>query len=470
MKVDLEGKKIASSAQDVSDTVAAISTPPGPGGVGMVRITGPGAMDVARQIFSPSGKAPMGDVEPRRALVGHAHYPECPGRPIDQAILLYFKKPHSYTGEDTIEITAHGGPLIMRALLEAVVMAGARLAEPGEFTRRAFTNGRIDLSQAESVASLIFAATEEARRVMLKQVEGALGREAALLREGLMEVKVALESAIDFPEDAGEIHPEALLGIVESVQNRARELLETAKEGIAMTEGLRVVIAGAPNVGKSSLLNALLQEDRAIVHEVAGTTRDFIEGSISVHGIPLIVVDTAGIRDAADSLEGVGISRTKNLMDRADILLIVVDGSREFTADEKVLLGDTVSARRVIAVNKCDLPPYPGLTLPEGSVSISALTGQGIDSLKRSIRDIYFGKGKTLADNTTIVTSYRQAEALGRIRDGCGLFLQGLSESRGLELLAVDLEEALLGVGELTGEITQNEVLDEIFSRFCIGK
>lgn len=470
MKVDLEEKKIASSAHDVLDTVAAISTPPGPGGIGMVRVTGPNAMDVAARIFVPRSKGSVKDVSPRQALVGHAHYPDQSVTPIDQAVWLYFKSPHSYTGEDTIEITVHGGPLIMRSLLEAAVLAGARLAEPGEFTRRAFMNGRIDLSQAEAVASLIFAATEEARQVMLKQVEGAMGKEAALLRGELLEVKVALESAIDFPEDIEEVSHGPMLEKVSSVLKRAKGLLDTAREGIAMNEGLRVVIAGAPNVGKSSLLNALLEEDRAIVHEVAGTTRDFIEGRISVQGIPLVVVDTAGIRGGADSLEVEGIARTRSLMGRADMLVIVLDGSRELSADEEALLKDTSSAKRVIAANKCDLPSHPGLRLPEGSVRISALTGLGIGELKRSIHDAHTGEGNRLAGADAVVTSYRQAQALKKICDGCSLVEQGLSESKGFELLAVDLEEALIGVGQLTGEITEDEVLEEIFSRFCVGK
>jgi len=470
MKDDLETKKIISSAHDVHDTVAAISTPPGAGGVGMVRITGPDAMAVGQKIFTPLGRDPSPNLEPKLAVVGHVHYPGFPDEPIDQAVWLFFKGPRSFTGEDTVEITAHGGLLIMGNVLEAVTLAGARLAEPGEFTRRAFSNGRIDLSQAEAVASLIFASTEEALRVMQRQVAGAMGREAQRLREGLLEVKVVLESAIDFPEEMDDIRPESLVAPVADIMKRVENLLGTAREGIAMTEGLKVVIAGAPNVGKSSLLNALLQEDRAIVHEVAGTTRDFIEGRVSVHGIPMIVVDTAGIRGEADHLEGEGIIRTRNLMKGADLLLIVMDGSRPMTSDEEQLLLETSPTRRVIAVNKCDLSRHSGFQEPEGAVRISALTGQGIDDLKGAIHDTYTGGGQALADVDGVVTSLRQAEALKKIREGCGCLMEGLKESREPELLAVDLQEAILGVGELTGELTVDEVLEEIFSRFCIGK
>jgi len=470
MKDDLEAVKITSSAHDVHDTVAAISTPPGPGGVGMVRIAGPHAMEIGRRIFTPLGTSPSPPLEPRKACVGHVHDPDLPDKPIDQAIWLCFKGPRSFTGEDTVEITAHGGPLIMGGILQAATSAGARLAEPGEFTRRAFINGRIDLSQAEAVASLIFASTNEARQVMQRQVEGAMGKEAKLLREDLLEIKVALESAIDFPEDVEDIEPESLVDPLNLVIERVINLLGTAKEGIAMTEGLKVVLAGAPNVGKSSLLNALLEEERAIVHEVAGTTRDFIEGRININGIPMTVVDTAGIRNETDSLEGEGILRTRNLMKGADLLIIVMDCSRALHPEEQDLLKETARTRRVIAANKSDLSRHPGFEEPEGSIKVSALTGQGIDALRKAVHDTYTGGGQALTEVAAVVTSFRQADALKKVRDGCSRVLQGLMESCPPELLAVDLEEALQGVGELTGEVTVEEVLEEIFSRFCIGK
>ena len=452
------------------DTIAAISTPPGSGGVGMVRITGPDAMAVGRKIFTPLGQDSTQNLHPRKAVVGNVHHPDLPDEPIDQAVCLFFKNPRSFTGEDTIELTAHGSPFIMRSILEAATLAGARLAEPGEFTRRAFNNGRIDLSQAEAIASLIFASTEEASRVMQRQVAGTMGREAKGLRESLLGIKVELESVIDFSEDVGDIQPDKMAQVIKGVKNNVENLLDTAREGVAMTQGLRVVIAGAPNVGKSSLLNALLQEDRAIVHEVAGTTRDFIEGRISVNGIPMVVVDTAGIRGEADPLESEGIARTKNLVKVADLLLVVMDGTRSMNQDERQLLLETTHIPRVVAVNKNDLSLHPAFEAPEGAVTVSALTSQGIDTLKELIRETCIGGGDALNDGGGVVTSIRQADALKKVRDGCDCFIQGLMEFREPELLAVDLEEALLGVGELTGEVTVDEVLDEIFSRFCIGK
>ena len=436
----------------------------------MVRITGPEAAAIGRGIFTPLGSSPAAGVEPKKAIVGHIHPPGLPDETIDQAVLLYFKAPRSYTGEDTVEITAHGGPLIMGCILEAATLAGARIAEPGEFTRRAFESGRIDLSQAEAVASLIFASTQEARRVMQRQLDGAMGREAQRLREGLLDVKVALESAIDFPEEVEDFQPESLVRTLRGAIEGAQRLLDTSREGIALREGLKVVIAGAPNVGKSSLLNALLQEDRAIVHEVAGTTRDFIEGRISVKGIPMVVVDTAGIRGDADPLEGEGIIRTRTLMKGADLLLVILDGSKSMDTDEGLLLSETAGARRVVAVNKSDLPRHPEFEEPAGAVRISALTGQGLEALKGTIHDTYTGGGPSLRDADAVVTTLRQAQALEKLRNGCRRVVEGLAVSREPELLAVDLEEALQGAGELTGAVTVEEVLEEIFSRFCIGE
>ena len=457
------------SAQTI-DTIAAISTPPGPGGIGMVRISGPDALAIGQAVFTPLTSKPAQNPEPRKALVGHVHRPGLSSVSIDQAVWISFAAPRSFTGEDTVEITTHGGPLIMREVLEAVTLAGARLAEPGEFTKRAFFNGRMDLSQAESVASLIFASTEEARQVMHRQVEGAMGREADRLRKDLLDIKVALESAIDFPEDIDDIEPQNLVQSVNSIIQSVEGLLETSREGIAMAEGLKVVIAGAPNVGKSSLLNAFLQEERAIVHEVAGTTRDFIEGRINVKGVPMVVVDTAGLRGEPGPLEDEGIVRTRNLMKQADLLLIVLDGSRPVSLDELELLQETADSKRVIAVNKNDLPSRLDMKLFENIVKISARTGAGMRALKGAIHDTYTGTEQVVTGADVVVTSLRQADALKKIRQGCARVRDGLLGSVAPELLAVDLEEALLGVGELTGAVTVDEVLEEIFSRFCIGK
>jgi tRNA modification GTPase len=369
-----------------------------------------------------------------------------------------------------VEITVHGGPLILAELLEAAISAGARLAEPGEFTRRAYLNGRLDLSQAEAVASLIFAGTEKARRVMLEQVEGAMGQEAASIRQALLDAKVLLETAIDFPEDVEEGELTGLEELLTGTTCIATRLLATSRQGIALKEGLKVVIVGAPNVGKSSLLNALIEEERAIVHEVAGTTRDFIEGRISIQGIPMLVVDTAGIRGDVPSVEAEGIRRTHQLMEGADLLLIVVDGSRSVLDDEAALLKDTEGLLRVVVANKSDLPASDDVRMPVGAIRASALTGHGLESVKDAIHTVFVGDGPAIEEAGGVVISIRQVQALTKILDGCRQAHEGYTSGHAPELLAVGVDEALIGVGELTGEITTDEVLSTIFERFCIGK
>jgi len=467
---DLDKTKVTSSVRSVEDTIAAISTPPGPGAVGVVRISGPSACDIGVRIFTPASGNSSGSPPTRKALFGHVHFPDNPASPIDQAVWLLFSGPRSYTGEDTVEITVHGGPLILAELLEATISAGARLAEPGEFTRRAYLNGRLDLSQAEAVASLIFAGTDKARRVMLGQVEGAMGQEAASVRQALLDAKVLLETAIDFPEDVEEGELAGLEGLLIGTTGIATRLLATSRQGIALKEGLKVVIVGAPNVGKSSLLNALIEEERAIVHEVAGTTRDFIEGRISIQGIPMVVVDTAGIRGDVPSVEKEGVRRTHQLMEGADLLLIVVDGSRAVLDDEAALLKDTEGLLRVIVANKSDLPACDDERLPAGAIKASALTGYGLEGVKNAIHAVYVGDSPALEETEGVVISIRQVQALTKILDGCRQVHEGYAAGHAPELLAVGVDEALIGVGELTGEITTDEVLNTIFERFCIGK
>ena len=450
-----------------SDTIAAVSTPPGPGGVGMVRISGPDAIRLCRRIFTPAGGWKDFPPEQRLAFVGRAHQPDVQADPIDQAVVITFHKPRSYTGEDTVEITAHGGPLVLRALLEAAVVAGARLAEPGEFTRRAFLNGRMDLTQAEAVASLIFAATDEARKVMLRQVDGALSGAAGKIREKLKEAKILNESAIDFPEDVKKPESEHLRTLIFDSKILAQELISTAKEGIALAEGLSVAIAGTPNVGKSSLLNALLQEERAIVHEIPGTTRDFIEARVEIKGIPLKVVDTAGIREGASEVEVEGIFRTRKVMEKADLTMVVIDQSRKLGKGDRALIKETENTQRIIVANKTDLPSTNS-EMPEGAVYISAKTGLGIEKLKDAVYETAFGKQKS--SSGAVVTSVRQKMAFMGVIESCRRALEISSPEESPECLAVDIDEALMHMGELVGEVTTDEVLEEIFSRFCIGK
>lgn len=454
-----------------SDTIAAISTPPGPGGLGIVRLSGPEAFSVARRIFTPGGGWPSFPPESKRAMVGLVHPPDTPSEPIDRAVFLCFASPGSYTGEDTVELTVHGGPLIMRSLLEACVHGGARLAEPGEFTRRSFLNDRMDLSQAEAVALLIHAATDASRKAMLNQLEGAMARAAHALKKDLLEVKVVLESAIDFPEeeDVGDLNMESVGRILEECVRRTDALLATGREGIALGQGLSVVIAGTPNVGKSSLLNALLDEEKAIVHEIAGTTRDSVEGRIDIMGVPLRIVDTAGIRQGADEVEVEGILRTRKLIEKADLLLVVLDLSRELSPGDLSLLKETEGAARVVAANKSDLRPAE-MSLPVGALRVSAKTGEGIGALKKALHESCFEAGALERTEGAVVISVRQSEALNGVKEACLRACEAIIEAVGPECLAVDVDEALMYIGQLTGETTSEDVLERIFESFCIGK
>jgi len=464
-----KGVPAAESDLFSEDTIAAISTPPGPGAIGMVRISGPNARSVGRKVFTPAREG-VDPLPPRRAIFGHAHFPDLASDPIDLAVLTFFPGPGTYTGEDVVELTLHGGPLILGSFLAAVLDCGARLAEPGEFTRRAFLNGRMDLSQAEAVTSLIFASTEEARRVMLHQVEGAMGREAGDMRERLLEAKMLLEAAIDFPDEIEEADFGRISGCLEEIKKSAERVLGTARTGIALNEGFKVVIIGAPNVGKSSLLNAMLDEDRAIVHELAGTTRDYVEGSISIEGVPMKVVDTAGIRAAADPLESEGVRRTKGLIDKADALIVVLDSSRPLQPEEKALLEETRGAVRVVAANKADLTEGSGVGLPESSMKVSALKNTGIEDLKKAVYRAYIGDSPVPDPEKGVATTVRQTEALEKVVNGCIRARESVLEQAPPELVAVGVDEALSGLAELTGEVTTEEVLQRIFDRFCIGK
>lgn len=404
-------------------------------------------------------------------MVGLVHPPDTPDEPIDKTVFLYFASPRSYTGEDTVELTTHGGPLIMRALLEAAVHGGATLAEPGEFTRRAFLNGRMDLSQAEAVALLIHSATDASRKAMLNQVEGAMGKAAHSLKRDLLEAKIILESAIDFPEeeDVGELNLEPVGRVVEEGAQRAGALLATGREGIALGTGLSVVIAGTPNVGKSSLLNALLEEERVIVHEMAGTTRDSVEGRINIHGVPLKIVDTAGIRQGASDVEVEGVLRTRKLIEKADLILVVLDLSKELSSGDLSLLKETAGSTRVVAANKSDLDPA-AIDLPMDALMVSAKTGEGIEDLKHAVYENCFETGALNRTEGAVVVSVRQSEALRGVQEACLRAHEGIKGHVEPECLAVDVDEALMYIGQLTGEITSEDVLERIFENFCIGK
>ena len=468
------------------DTIAAISTPPGRGGIGVARLSGPAALAIAAVVFRPERLRPEPLVigpswfEPNRAQFGHIIDPES-SQPIDQAILTYFKAPRSYTGEDVVELSCHGSPVILRRVLELMTEQGARIAEPGEFTFRAFVNRRIDLAQAQAVRDLINAQTEYQARVATRQLEGALSKRLTPHKEALVEIIVHLESSIEFVED--DISPEAAAALTDRLDHTINDLKVVAASfpfGRFVKEGFDLAIVGRPNVGKSSVFNRLIGSDRAIVTEFAGTTRDALYESTSILGVPVRLIDTAGIRDTTDMVETIGIGRSRNAIADADISLLVFDASRALEREDIELLDSVAEDRRIILVNKIDLPNLldedllvetagPVSERHNKVVSVSALTGQGFEGLAEIVFERLSGDASAERDDI-MLTDARQHAAVQRA-------IEQLSEAREL-MIAGELEEIVLlklragleALGEITGETLTEDILGQIFSTFCIGK
>jgi tRNA modification GTPase len=455
------------------DTIAAISTPLGVGGIGIVRLSGPQAREILGKVFRRRrGKGP---------LLSHRFYLGEIIRPrdtavIDEVLASFMEKPHTYTREDVAEIQAHSGVLVLREILDAVLQSGARLAEPGEFTKRAFLNGRIDLTQAEAVIDLIQSKTRRSLEMANLQREGRLGMEIRRIREDLLNLMALLEAGIDFPEDevpefAGDEVNRRLPEALEKLET----LLRTYDQGKIYREGISAVIIGRPNVGKSSLLNALLREDRAIVTPIPGTTRDVIEEVVNVGGIPLKIMDTAGLRHTRDQVEVEGVRRTRDRMARADLVIWVVDGSEPITAQDLDILPEVQPRKAVVAMNKNDLPRrlnprdlgehLPGAPL----IPVSALHHSGIDRLEEAIRDLVLD-GRQDSSAEILLSNLRHKQALERAREGLEQALEASRANLSAEFISVDLGTALQALGEIVGETTSEDILERIFSQFCIGK
>ena len=452
-----------------SGTIAAIATPLGEGGLAVIRISGPDAVGVAERIFEPAGKR---TVRPGAAATHTVHYGHIvrDGRRIDEVLLTVFRSPRTFTREDTVEISCHGGVLVTRLVLEAVLAAGARAAGPGEFTLRAFLNGRIDLAQAEAVADLIHARTELALDAANEQLAGTLSRRIRTLRDDLMRTSAHIEAHIDFPDE--DISPDThgtLLGRLDQGDVLIAGLLKTAKEGQVLRRGIRAAIIGRPNAGKSSLLNQLLGHDRAIVSPVAGTTRDTVEETADVRGIPVVFIDTAGLRETDDDVEAEGVRRSRAALGKAELVLHVLDASGPLTEDDRSLLAEASGRPRVLVLNKADLPT--ALRLPDGlaGVATSCSTGAGIEAVKDAIeRTVWSGRLSSVPSQITV--NARHADALRRAQ---GSIQRAAAELRGgssLELVAIDLRIAADAVGEIVGKTTTDDLLDAIFSQFCLGK
>lgn len=455
----------------IDDTIVAIATSIGQSGVGIVKLSGPEAYAIARQVFrSARGLA---ELRPYQLHYGHIVDPDS-GATVDEALVAYMPRPHSYTRQDVIEIQAHGGVVPLRRILQLVLSLGARLAEAGEMTLRAFLNGRIDLAQAEAVLDIIEAKTDEALRLATEQLSGTLSAQVAEARRMLLDTLAFLEASIDFVED--EIPLQDVTGPLTGITGHLERLLTNADHGLIYRQGVRAAIVGRPNVGKSSLLNALLRGDRAIVTSIPGTTRDTLEETANVGGIPLVLVDTAGIRhQTADEVERIGVERSRSALNRADLALVVIDGSQPLEQGDYEI-GKLVSQKPAVLVsNKNDLPAAhelapPADFLPQARrVRISALAGAGIEALEEAIIDLVMG-GQVAAADTPLVSNPRHKallqQALGSARAAIAAQEAGLSA----DLVAIDVRDAVEALGQITGETVTEDLLDTIFSKFCIGK
>ncbi len=458
------------------DTITAVATPVGEGGIAIVRISGKDAVGILEKIFKRGGGGSVKEMNSHRLYRGYIVEPDS-GIRIDDVLAVLMKSPHSYTGEDVVEIHSHGGYLIPKRIVALVIHAGARLAAPGEFSLRAFLNGKMDLAQAEAVVDVVNAQTKESLHWAELQLQGALSKEIGEIKDKVIDILAEVEANVDFPEEG--IDPIT----VDTMRKRALEacegisrLLDTYEEGRILKHGVYTAIVGKTNVGKSSLMNSLLMKERAIVSPYPGTTRDFIEESIDVRGIPLRLVDTAGMRATADEVEKVGVEFARKKAEEAELIIAVLDGSLPIDKDDIEILRGLDGHKSILAINKSDLPQVvseealydwiPG----ERIVKTSALMGWGIKELKDRIYKLLLGERKGLEGTEVIIGELRHKLSLEKAKEGLLNFLNILYIGESPEFLSIDLRYALDALGEITGETTTEDILDRIFSRFCIGK
>ena len=456
------------------DTVVAISTPPGRGGIGVVRFAGPEALGIVCQLVRLKAEP-----QPRHAALGELLAPE--GETVDQVVVTYFRKPHSYTAEDVVEVSCHGAPVVLRFLLERATAHGARLAEPGEFTMRAFLNGRLDLAQAEAVRDLIEAQTLYQARVAAQQMGGAVARRLAPIKKELVDLIVLLEAGIDFAEDDVSVLPACeILGRIERVRTGLEAYAETFRVGRVVCEGLTLAILGRPNVGKSSLFNRLVERDRAIVTALPGTTRDLVTEVVNLEGIPLKLVDTAGIRHGRDEAESIGVRKSYEALADSDLALVVLDSSAGLLQEDTELLERSGAVGTSLVVwNKVDLGPPPlqlelkpsdgGGSQPSGPWLASALTGEGIAELRRAIVEAAL-PGLNGSQETGFLTNIRHERLIHDSLEALRAARAAAEQNIPHEMLLLDLYNALRPLDAITGQTTVDDILHQIFSTFCIGK
>jgi tRNA modification GTPase len=447
------------------NTIVALSTPRGRGALAVIRLSGAQAIEIARQLGQ------LDEVEPRRATLTKLRRPD-DDEILDHVLLTCFPAPHSLTGEDVVEISCHGSPAVVRSIIDATLELGAVLAGPGEFTLRALTNRKINLAQAEAIRDLIGAQTEAAVKQASRQLNGELSNALAPLKEKLIEVIVLLESALEFvEEDIPAPRVSEIENVLASISAEVKKLADSYSAGRLLTEGVKVAITGCPNVGKSSLFNSLVERERAIVTDIPGTTRDTLSEAIDLEGIPVILTDTAGLRDTTDGIETLGIERTRRAMGDSDLVLVVLDGSTEVGPADRELINQTAGARRLVVRNKSDLPSFNAAACcveDVHAINVSAKTGEGLSGLRAAILADLNNSG--MEDGSLLITNARHYNLLCSTQRELEAARATLSERHSEELVLVPLHNALRFLGQITGETTTEDILSEIFATFCIGK
>lgn len=468
-------RKIGMKKIALDDVIAAISTPIGNGGIGIVRLSGTGAVDVADKIFTAADGIKLKDKKSHTITYGHIIDSKT-SSVIDEVLVMLMLAPKTYTNEDTVEINCHGGMLVTNKVLELALNNGARIAEPGEFTKRAFLNGRIDLSQAEAVMDLIDSKTELSRQTAISQLEGSIKEKVYFLRDELLDMTAAIEAAIDYPEhDIEEETYTEMYKKVNSLIEKINKLLEFADTGKIIREGVSAVILGKPNVGKSSLLNLMLMEERAIVTDIPGTTRDTVEEYMNFSGIPVKIIDTAGIRDTGDVVEKIGVEKSKKYAENADIIFMMIDASSPLTAEDIEILEFIKDKKAIILVNKTDIDnkaDFDTLCMyadENNIINISVKENTGIDKVAERFKQLFLG-GEIITKDSVIISNVRHKDMLCKAVEALERAIVTIETRMPEDFISMDLQDALSALGEITGDSVDDEIIDRIFTRFCLGK
>lgn len=455
------------------DTIAAVSTVLGEGGISIIRVSGDKSLKIVSGLFKGKNERSLYDIKPYTIRYGFITENDT-GDILDEVLVSYMKAPKSFTAEDTMEINCHGGVIATKKILEEIIKNGARIAEPGEFTKRAFLNGRIDLSQAEAVIDIIRAKTELSMKAAVAQSKGRVSKEINIIRNKLLEIVAHIEATVDYPEeDLEEVTAEKVIIQLKDILQNIDFILKNAEEGKIIREGLNTVIVGKPNVGKSSLLNSLLEEKRAIVTEIPGTTRDVIEEYINIDGVAVKIMDTAGIRETEDFVEKMGVEKSKEKINEADLVILMLDLSRELDEEDRQIIEYIKNKKYIILLNKSDLggkidKDHIKNINSKCVIETSAKTGEGIDKLKECIRELFF-KGEVRSKDI-LITNTRHKEALIKAKKNCIQGLEALKNTAAIDLASIDIRNAWTNLGEITGDTLEEDIINKIFSQFCLGK